>query len=53
MMLGIEIWPDGSKYEGQFVAGKKQGKGKFYWSDGAIFYGDFVDNNIEGHGTSN
>ena len=52
MSLGTEVWPDHSKYEGQFVGGKKQGKGKFYWADGAIFVGDFVDNNIEGTGFS-
>lgn len=50
MFEGAEIWPDGSKYEGNFEGGKKQGKGKFVWADGSSYEGEFKDNNIEGTG---
>jgi hypothetical protein len=44
------MWPDKSKFEGIYIAGKKNGKGKFWWADGSMYEGDFIDNNIEGHG---
>jgi len=44
------VWPDNSRYEGVFKAGKKQGKGKFYWADGSRYEGEFYENNIEGYG---
>ena len=47
---GVEKWPDGSRYEGQFFEGKKHGKGCFTWADGSSYEGDFVENNIEGYG---
>jgi Uncharacterized protein conserved in bacteria len=50
MILGVEIWPDGSRYEGDFHKGKKNGKGRFLWADGSSYQGDFKDNNIEGTG---
>ena len=37
-------------YEGQYVEGKKVGKGKFTWPDGSTYEGDFNDA-IEGFGT--
>jgi len=37
--VGVETWPDGSRYEGDYVDGKKEGNGKFYWSDGNVFEG--------------
>jgi len=47
---GVEKWPDGSRYEGQFFEGKKHGKGCFSWADGSSYEGDFMENNIEGYG---
>ena len=46
----MERWPDGSKFEGNYSQGVKQGIGKFTWADGNCYEGEFVDNNIEGHG---
>lgn len=46
--FGVEIWPDGAKYEGNYVQGKKQGQGKFYWTDGSQYEGEFSNNNIHG-----
>jgi len=47
--FGVETWSDGSKYEGEYVAGKKQGKGKYIWADGSQYDGDWVDNKISGY----
>ena len=48
--VGIEIWSDGAKYEGEFKEGKKNGKGKFVWNDNSTYEGDFRDNSLEGYG---
>jgi len=31
---GVFTWPDGRKYEGEYVEDKKEGQGVFYWPDG-------------------
>jgi hypothetical protein len=28
---GVFKWPDGRKYEGEYVDDKKEGRGVFYW----------------------
>ncbi len=49
--LGTYAYADGSKYEGQFKAGKKQGWGSFYFANGDKYTGDFKLNYAEGYGT--
>jgi len=49
-MKGVEIWPDGGKYEGEYYEGMRDGKGKFAWADGCIYEGEFKYNNMEGKG---
>jgi hypothetical protein len=34
---GVQIWPDGAKYEGSWENGKANGKGKFIHVDGDIY----------------
>ena len=34
---GVMTYPDGGKYEGQFVGGRKNGKGTFTFPSGAIY----------------
>jgi hypothetical protein len=34
---GIYTWPDGRKYEGEYLKDKKQGFGKYTWADGRLF----------------
>lgn len=47
---GVETWNYGAiKYEGEFVEGKKTGKGKFSF-DGNYYEGDFVDGQFDGDG---
>ena len=31
---GVFTWPDGRKYEGEYIEDKKEGQGIFYWPDG-------------------
>lgn len=47
---GVEIWPDGAKYEGKYHLGKKHGKGRIQFADGSIYEGEFHENAINGYG---
>ena len=49
-ILGVETWPDGARYEGNYEVGQKQGRGRFQWADGSKYEGEFKNNNIEGYG---
>ena len=51
MIKGVEVWPDGGKYDGQYHDGMRHGKGKFIWADGCVYEGEFKHNNMEGKGT--
>ena len=47
----MESWPEGSSYEGPYIAGNKHGeRGLFMWADNSMYEGQFRDNNIEGLG---
>jgi len=41
----------GGRYEGDFVDGKRTGKGTFTWANGNKYEGDFVDGKFHGKGT--
>ena len=45
-----KIYDDGSVYEGEFVDGKRNGKGKYTYADGTVYEGDFIDGNFNGKG---
>ena len=34
-------WPDGRKYEGNYVDDKKEGHGTFHWPDGRKYDGQW------------
>ena len=34
--LGVQEWPDGARYEGEFVNGFKHGEGKYTWPNGEV-----------------
>lgn len=39
-----------SKYEGPYVNGKRQGKGKYTFASGTVYEGDFLDDKFTGKG---
>ena len=49
VILIIKLGVDNSSYKGEYVDGKKQGKGKYTWPDGSYFEGDWNDNMISGY----
>ena len=48
--LGMEVWPDGSRYFGQFFLSAKHGHGKFTSANGGYYEGNFDQNCFDGHG---
>ncbi|XP_045904870.1 ankyrin repeat and MYND domain-containing protein 1 isoform X2 [Micropterus dolomieu] len=48
--LGVQEWPDGSRYEGEFVNGFKHGKGKYTWRNGEYYEGSFYKDYRHGDG---
>uniref|UniRef100_A0A3Q1F7J1 Ankyrin repeat and MYND domain-containing protein 1-like n=1 Tax=Acanthochromis polyacanthus TaxID=80966 RepID=A0A3Q1F7J1_9TELE len=48
--LGVQEWPDGSKYEGEFVNGLKHGKGRYTWINGEYYEGSFYKDYKHGAG---
>lgn len=49
--LGVFAYPDGSKYEGQFLNGNFEGQGTFSFANGDRYVGQFKDNYPDGQGT--
>jgi MORN repeat len=45
------VWPDGTKYVGGVVNGKRTGKGTIFWQDGTRFVGQFENDMRNGPGT--
>ncbi len=45
------VWPDGTRYVGGVVDGKRSGKGTIFWQDGTRFVGQFEDDMRNGSGT--
>ncbi len=45
------VWPDGTRYVGGVVDGKRSGKGTIFWQDGTRFVGQFEDDMRNGTGT--
>lgn len=47
---GVHESKDGSKYEGEFRSGKKNGRGVYIYADGSMYEGEFVNDNFHGKG---
>ena len=47
---GVYIYPDGTRYEGHFEGGKKQGSGVLKFADGRYYDGDFHNGKRHGYG---
>lgn len=45
------VWPDGTRYVGGVMAGKRTGKGTIFWQDGTRFVGQFENDMRNGPGT--
>ena len=48
--LGILIWADGSKYQGQFVQGQMQGLGRMIQANGSVYQGQWKNGMANGRG---
>ncbi len=40
--FGIQVWPDGAKYEGHWRNNVASGRGKFYHIDGDVYDGKII-----------
>ena len=47
---GIQIWPDGSMYEGYWADNKANGKGRLIHADGDVYDGQWKDDKAHGKG---
>jgi hypothetical protein len=47
---GVEIWDDGTRFQGYWEDGKKNGKGLFCWKDGSSYCGGMKNNYLHGFG---
>ncbi len=47
---GIQVWTDGSRYEGYWKEDKANVKGKLIHSDGDVYEGDWLDDKAHGYG---
>ena len=49
---GTFKWPNGDRYEGDWVNGQRTGQGKYFYNDGGgIYTGEWKNNNRHGEGT--
>lgn len=48
---GVQIWPDGSRYEGDWNDDKANGSGTFTHANGEIYQGMWKDDMAHGQGT--
>jgi hypothetical protein len=49
--VGIQFWPDGSKYEGMWRKDKATGKGRMTHANGDIYDGEWLNDKAQGQGT--
>ena len=47
---GVFSWPDGRKYEGEYLENRKHGYGEFQWPDGSCYKGYWRDDKQHGRG---
>ena len=47
---GVETWPDGRRYEGDFKNGRKDGEGTFEWTNGIKYIGSWKSGKQHGLG---
>jgi hypothetical protein len=47
---GLQIWADGSLYEGYWKADKANGRGRLIHADGDVYHGEWKDDKAHGYG---
>lgn len=47
---GVQTWPDGGEYDGNWHEGKMQGFGKFVHANQDVYEGEFVADKANGKG---
>ena len=47
---GIQIWLDGSRYEGYWVNNKANGRGRLIHADGDVYEGEWLNDKAHGKG---
>ena len=47
---GMQIWPDGSMYEGWWQDNKANGRGRLIHADGDVYDGEWLDDMAHGFG---
>ena len=50
-LKGLQIYEDGSSYEGEFDLDEQQGYGVMYYANGSKYDGQWADGNAQGLGT--
>jgi hypothetical protein len=48
--IGVFIWSNGDRYEGEYSMGTRSGQGSFIWADGKRYDGEFKDDARSGVG---
>ena len=43
-------WPDGRRYEGEFIDDAQSGLGVLLWRDGTVYHGQFANDKMHGFG---
>ncbi|XP_023577971.1 ankyrin repeat and MYND domain-containing protein 1 isoform X2 [Octodon degus] len=51
LVRGVQTWPDGSVYQGEFGLNVKMGYGEFSWPTGEAYCGQFYRDHCHGLGT--
>ena len=50
MKVFVQVWPDGARYEGQWLDNKASGRGQFWHADGDVYRGEWADDKANGQG---
>ena len=48
--IAIEVWDDGTYYQGEYENNKRNGIGLYRWPDGTIYQGEFCNGQMTGKG---